>query len=360
MKLGLKGKLKKSARAEKKLAERKTEREKVEERREEVLARGRKFKYPLQYAKHKLVINTIIIGVVAVVLMLVAGQLALYKFQDTGDIMYRISRLIPVPVAEISGEKVRFSDYLMILRSSLTVFKQQSGQISSVRTGATGDEAEEGGDIEAMKLEYKRKALEQAEDYVYALKLARENGIEVTDEEVEALFETHRKVGGVERSEESFLKVLNSNFGYTKDEYSRMLYLLLVKSKVEEKIDNHAREVATRVEQLLKENDGDYEEVKEALGSEVELEGTNGLVDMKNVDGGRAVKAAEIGVGNESGRFLSTNGDGYYFLKVLDKTETEVSYISLKIPFKEFAKEVKTVREAGEVKEYIDLKREEE
>ena len=45
--------------------EKKTEREKVEERREEVLTRGRKFKYPLQYAKHKLVINTIIIAVVA-------------------------------------------------------------------------------------------------------------------------------------------------------------------------------------------------------------------------------------------------------------------------------------------------------
>ena len=41
----------------------KTEREKVDERREEVLARGRKFKYPLQYSKHKLVFNTIIIEI---------------------------------------------------------------------------------------------------------------------------------------------------------------------------------------------------------------------------------------------------------------------------------------------------------
>ena len=107
MKLNLKGKFKKTPKAEKGLAEKKTERERVEERREEVLARGRKFKYPLQYAKHKLVINTVIIGIVAVFLMMTAGNFALYKFQDTGDIMYRISRLIPVPVAEISGEKVR-------------------------------------------------------------------------------------------------------------------------------------------------------------------------------------------------------------------------------------------------------------
>ena len=45
--------------------DKKTEREKVEERREEVLARGRKFKYPLQYAKHKVVNLTIIISILA-------------------------------------------------------------------------------------------------------------------------------------------------------------------------------------------------------------------------------------------------------------------------------------------------------
>ncbi len=352
MKLGLKEKFGKG-----KGGEKKTEKEKVEQRREEVLARGRKFKYPLQYAKHKLVINAIIVGVLGVGLMMLAGGLALYKFQDTGDIMYRISRIVPVAVAEVDGEKVRFSDYLMILRSSLTVFKQQSGQVSAVRTGTAGEEESVGSDEDAMKLEYKRTALEQAEEYVYAIKLAKENKIEVTDEEVEEVFETHRKVGGVERSEESFLKVLNSNFGYTKDEYLRMLYLLVVKSKVEEKIDEHARAVAEEVERKLAETEGNYEKVKEALGEEVELEGM-GLVDTKNVDGGRAAKAAMLEAGASSGKFLSSNGDGYYFLKTIEKTETQVSYISIKVPFKEFSRKMKEVREAGKVKEYIDLGRE--
>ncbi len=340
-----------------KVEEKKTEREKVEERREEVLARGRKFKYPLQYAKHKLVINTIVIGVLTVVAMVTAGGLALYKFQDTGDIMYRISRIIPVAVAEIDGERVRFSDYLMIVRSSLTVFEQQSGQISSIRTGTAGEDGE-GNDEEAMKVEYKRTALDQAEEYAYAEKLAKENGIEVTDEEVEKLFETHRKVGGVERSEESFLKVLSSNFGYSKDEYLRMLYLLLVKSKVEEKIDTDANQLADRVAQKLAENGGDYGKVAEEFGEEVQIESTDGLVGSKNVDGGRAAKAMSLEVGQDSGKFASSNGDGYYFLRVLDKTDTEVSYVSLRIPFKEFNTKIKAVREGGLIKEYIDLKRE--
>lgn len=53
----------------------KTEREKVEERRDEVLSRGRKFKYPMQYAKHRLVIQTVIIAVVAIVAMVAVGWL---------------------------------------------------------------------------------------------------------------------------------------------------------------------------------------------------------------------------------------------------------------------------------------------
>ena len=102
--------------------EAKTEKQKVEERREEVLANGRKFKYPLQYAKHKLVFNTIIISVVAIGILVAALWAMLYKFQNTGDVVYRISKVLPVPVAEVDGEKVRFSDYLMISQSITALY----------------------------------------------------------------------------------------------------------------------------------------------------------------------------------------------------------------------------------------------
>ena len=44
----------------------KTEKQKVDERREEVLARGRKFKYPLQFTKHRVVVNTVLISLVVI------------------------------------------------------------------------------------------------------------------------------------------------------------------------------------------------------------------------------------------------------------------------------------------------------
>ena len=323
--------------------ERKTEKEKVEERREEVLSRGRKFKYPLQYAKHKLVINTIIIAVVGVVLLTVAGWAALYKFQDMGDIMYRISRVVPLSVASVDGEGVRFSDYLMTARSSLTALDQQSAF----------DGRKE--DFGAVENGYKRQALTQVEELTYALKLGKELGVEVSQEEISKAFDEHRKVGGAERSEESFLKVLNTNFGLSKDEYERMLYLSLMRSKVEQKIDTEAEKTAKKVAELIKEYDGDFEKVKEALGDKVDFGTTGGLIDNKNVDGGRSGVASAQEKGKISERFLSTNGDGYYFVKTVDKNETQVSYVSLYVKFTEFAKRFEKVRNDGLIKEYINI-----
>lgn len=321
----------------------KTEREKVEERREEVLAKGRKFKYPLQYTKHKLVINTILVAAVAVVAMVVAGWLALYQFQSTGEMMYRVTQVLPVPVAEVEGAKVRYSDYLMIYRSNLQTSEQQSGQLGNTE------------DDDLVRAEYKRTALEAAVEYTYAMKLGKELGLSVAEEEVDQAFDEHRKVGGVERSEEAFLKIVQDNFGMNRREYRRMLELTLMKAKVEQEIDETAQAVAAEVETMLNENGGDMAAVVESLGEQVEYEATGQLVDNMNVDGGRSNKAMTLEPGQVSERFLSNNGDGYYFVKLVEKTETQVNYESIKVKFTTFAERVAQLYEEGKVKELIEV-----
>lgn len=325
----------------------KTEREKVDERREEVLAKGRKFKYPLQYSKHKLVFNTIIIAVVALVVMSLAGWFALYKMQSSADVLYRMTRILPLAVGKVDGKDVRFSDYLMIYRSS----------IKTVGTGQQPDV-----DIDALSREYKKIALDDAEEYTFALKLAEELDIEVSDEQVAELFLEHRKVDGVERSEESFLKVLQDNFGLSKSEYERMLYLSLTKMEVEKKIDENAKSLMAQIEKILAENGGNLNEAAAALGEKVYYEETGGMIDSRNVDGGRASAALKLEKGKVSEAFVSSNGDGYYFVKLIDKNEEtmQVNYASIKIPFTEFDKKMTELRENGGVEEYIRVREEEE
>lgn len=321
----------------------KTEREKVAERREEVLAQGRKFKYPMQYAKHKLIINTILVAIAAIILMVVAGWFMLYKIQDTGDMIYRVTQVIPVPVAEVDGEKVRYSDYLMIYRSNLETSEQQGGQLG------TGDDAD------IVREGYKQAAMLAAVTYTYALKLGKEMGITVTNEEVDQAFDEHRKVGGIERSEESFLKILSDNFGMSKSEYRRMLYLNLMKVKVAQAVDKTATETATEVERLLSEKNGDFLEVAAELGERVQYEETGALIDNMNVDGGRSTKAMTLEAGQISEKFLSNNGDGYYYVKLNEKTDSQVNYASIKIAFTEFDLMILKLYEDDMVKEYIEL-----
>lgn len=321
----------------------KTEREKVEERREEVLAHGRKFKYPMQYAKHKLIINTVIIALVALIAMIVAGWALLYKVQDTGDMLYRVTQVIPVPVAKVDGASVRYSDYLMIYRSNLKTSEQQGGQLG------------EGADADLVREAYKEAALTSAVEYTYALKLGKERGIEVTNEEIDEAFERQRSVGGVERSEEAFLKIIKDNFSMNKAEYRRMLYLTLMRAKVAQFVDERAQGLVEQAENLLQEKNGDLFAVSEALAGEAEYEETGGLVDNMNVDGGRSNQAMKMEVGAVSEKFLSTNGDGYYFVKLNEKTDTQVNYASLKIGFTVFDEMVADLYAEDKVELYITL-----
>lgn len=320
-----------------------TEREKVEQRREEVLAQGRKFKYPMQYAKHKLMVNTVLVAIAAIVVMIVVGWAMLYKIQDTGDMLYRVTQVIPVPVAKVAGEQVRYSDYLMIYRSNLLTTEQQGGQLG-------GEE-----DDNVVRERCKEAALRSAIEYTYAMKLGKEMGIEVSNEEIDEAFDEHRNVGGVERSEESFLKIVRDNFGMNRTEYRRMLYLTLMKAKVTQVVDDDAREMAEKVEKLIQEKNGDMLAVIEGLGDAVEYQETGQLVDNLNVDGGRSEMAAKLEVGQVSDRFLSTNGDGYYYVKLVEKTDTQVSHASIKIRFTKFSEMVEELYQDGEVEEYITV-----
>lgn len=317
-----------------------TDKERLEQRRAEVLAIGRKFKYPLQYTKHKLVVNTLLVATIGFLMVSGAIWLMLFKFQDTGDALYRLTKVLPIPVAEIDGEKLRYSDYLMIYRSSIIPVEQQ---------GQLGSKEEE----DAIRKRYKKLAMELAENYTYAEKKAKELGIKIPDDLVNKIYEEHRKVGGIERGEESFKKIVRSNFGLSEKEYKRMIGFSLMKAEVSKKIDQEAAKLIKEVEQKISSGE-DLVKIAESMGEKVGFERT-GLVDARNIDGGRAKRAGEMKVGEISEVFLSTNGDAYYVVKLIEKTEKEVRYESLRVGLLEFEKQMKILREQGKIKEYINL-----
>ncbi len=316
----------------------------IEESREEILAKGKKFKYPFQYAKHRLMFNTILIGLVAIAAFVFVGWYQLYKAQSTSEVVYRFTKVFGLSVAEIDNIKVRFSDYLMLYRSSITSVERQQGAF---------DNSEES---KQQKEFYKRQALNLAEDYSFAMAKLAEANDPVTNEEIDEVIENHKLIDGEKRSNEAFEGIVHDNFGLSMKDYRRLIMLTLAKKKASIKFDEEAKKTIEEIKTILAA-DSDFEKVakkfegNDTVGYEIIED-----VESTNLDNGRAEKAASLEKnGDISDYFVSRSGDGYYIVKLIAKEENKVSYASISVRFNWVDNEMAKLRKDGHVKEKIDL-----
>lgn len=320
--------------------------ETVAEHRERILAGGRRFKYPIQYARHHLVINTIIVAVVALVLIVLFGWWQLYSVQNTSSFFYRVTRVLPLPVASVDGQMVRYSDYLMHYNSSAH-YLQQSEHLDL--------SSEDGKRQLAFQ---KRKNLDNAIADAYAAKLAAELDISITSERIDEVISNDRNTANGRISQETYDASALNILGWTPAEYRRDAESKLIRQDVSYAIDTEAKQQADKAAKLLKQKKASLAKVAKQLGGEGDAKvtaGVSGLVPKTNRDGGLSTAAAKLKEGEISGVIKTTTGDGYYFVKLLKKNDTQVSYAYLQIPLTEFDKRLAQLKEEGKIKEYISV-----
>ena len=322
----------------------------LKESREEILTKGKKFKYPFQYAKHKIVLSAIIIAVVAVASFVGVGWYQLYRAQNTGEIMYRFTKVLELPVAEIDGHKVLYSDYLMLYRSSITSIERQRGKLDD-----NDDE------VKALKLFYKRQALNNAETYSYVLAELEKRDLTVSASEIDEVIDEHKSIDGEKRSDDAFSGIVRDNFGLSMQEYRRLVMLSLAKRKLSMEIDEDANKAAEAVEDALRINKNDFAKTAETFKDNelVSYEPAGDAVEVSNLDSGRAAMAMKLEKkGDVSERFVSKNGDGYYYVRLVAKDEKRVSYETISVRFSKVDKGVQKLRDDGKILEKIEIEAE--
>jgi hypothetical protein len=318
----------------------------LKESREEIISKGKKFRYPFQYAKHRLVIVTILISIVALVAFATVGYVQLYKVQSTSEVMYRYTKVFPFSVAKVDGVSVRYSDYLMLYRSSKKSVERQQGSL-------------DGNDKDATRLRdyYKRQALTSAEEYSYALAKLNEMGKSVSDSEIDAVINEHKTINGEVRSDSAFSGIVRDNFGLSMGDYRRMIMLSIAKKNYSMEIDSRAKTLVEDVAETLK-GEKDFAKVAEKYKENdiFNFESLSEMVDSTNLDSGRAATAFGLKeVGDVSDCFVSKNGDGYYFVKLTERNENKVKYDSIWIRFTEFGKVMNKIREENKIEELITV-----
>ena len=321
--------------------------ETVAEHRERILAGGRRFKYPVQYARHRLVLNAIIIAVVVIILFIIVCWQQLYVAQNTSSFFYRITSFIPVPVASVNGDFVRYSDYLLYYNGS-AYYLQQSAQVDPNTK-----------DGKAQLQHYKRQSLSDAEGDVYAQKLAKQRHISVSSKEVdEAINQNRTSYGDI--SEQVYNASALSILGWTPSQYRHVMQNKLLRQKVSYAIDKDAdttqKQVATTIKTHPKDDFGTIvNTINKTAKTQVQV-GTSGLVPLDNSDGGLSRVAAKLKVGQVSNVVKTTTGSGYYFVKLLSKNDAQLNYTYIQIPLKQFDKQFNELQQSHKIKEFISVK----
>ncbi len=318
--------------------------ETVAEHRERILAGGRRFKYPIQYAKQRLVINAVIIAVVALVIIVTVFWWQLYPSQNTTNFFYRVTKILPLPVASVDGEPVRYSDYLMRYRSQ-EYWLTQKGQIEQGKK-----------DSERQLTFIKRSVMDGVEIDTYAQKLAREKNITVTEADIDMVVKRGLQTTNGTISQELYDASTLETLGYTRDEYRLLISQSLLRQKVSYALDSKAEQTTKAVQALLTTPDADFNQIVKEVGGGAQA-GNSGLVRKNNQDGGLTETALGLQKGNVSSVVKSTTGDGYYFVKLVEINDTQLSYNYIKIPLTVFNEAFNKVRTDNKITEYISIPR---
>jgi hypothetical protein len=321
--------------------------ETVAEHRERILAGGRRFKNPIQYARHRLVINAIVISIAALIILGVVGWWQLYPAQNTSTFVYNVTRVLPLPVAVVDGQPVLYGDYLMRYRSAIHNLEQQ-GQIN-----LNSDDGKRQSDY------HKEKSMEAAIADAYGVKLAKQLGLTVTDAELDGYLKEQRQSSDGEISQRTYDASILDILGWSPDEYRHVLRDELLRQKVAFAIDDSASKLSDSIAKKAKESKSDFQAIVKsinALGGAQVVYGAPGLVPKANQDGGLANAAGKLKVGQVSSSIKVTTtaaGDAYYYVRLLSSNDSQVSYEYIQIPLSEFNRRLDNLRKSNKISEFI-------
>ena len=209
--------------------------ETVAEHREEVLASARKYIYPLQHSRKRIVFISSSIVVLAVVLFFVYVGVSLYKFQDTSGFIYGVSKVVPLPVAKVGNSWVSYESYLFELRRYMHYYQTQQQVNFATANGKKQLET------------YKKQAMNEVITNAYVVELAHKYGVSVSSQAVNNEVYLVRSQNRLGSSQTQFNEVLSDFWGWNENDFKRELSQQMLQQAVVAKLDintNHQAQEA--------------------------------------------------------------------------------------------------------------------
>lgn len=281
--------------------------------REEVIGSARKYIYPLQHSKHRIIFITTSLLISSIIAFFAYCTVAIYKFQSTSSFLYRVSQVIPFPAAYIDGSFVSYESYLFEVRHYTHYYESQLKLDFRTTEG------------QQQLAAFKKQALEKVVDDMYVKKLAAKYSVTVSEQQVNDQITILRNQNRLGNNDKVFEDVLKDYWGWSVDDFKRSLRDSILRQNVVLTLDSATTDKANRALAELKngadfaavaKNYSDDQSSKDTGGDIGTIERTKRDLTAQTVDAlyrlqpGQFSDVINIGYSLEIVKNLETTSDG--------------------------------------------------
>lgn len=324
--------------------------ETVAEHREEVLSGARKYIYPLQHSKHKIVIITTSLFIFVFLAFTTYCVVSLYKLQNTSTFLYRVTQVIPMPVARSGNNFVSYESYLFELRHYMHYYETQQ---------KIGFDTESG---KQQLDDYKRRSLNKVINDSIIKQMANEQSISVTDQEIDDQIASARNQNRLGGSSRVFEDVIKEYYGWSLNDFKRSIKASLLEQKVTASLDDEAK---AKLETVMSElnNGKPFADVAKQYSDDEATKATGGdfgIIDKANTAASPQTTAILFSqsVGTVSDPIVISYETGYAYeiVKTNEITGDKAKGAHIIIRLKDINVFLNDKKDATQTRQYIRIK----
>ncbi len=207
--------------------------ETIGEHREQVLSGARKYIYPLQHSKHRIIVITSTIIIFTILAFLIYCTAALYRLYQYNTFLYRVTQVVPFPIARTGGTYINYENYLFELRHYIHYYENHQQNLF-------------GG--QAQIDQFRKQALNDVVNNAYVKILADKNKVKVSEKDVDGRIAAVRNQNRLGSNDKVFADVLRDYWGWSIADFKRSLKEQMLSNAVAAKLDTTAQ---ARAEEAL-------------------------------------------------------------------------------------------------------------
>lgn len=311
--------------------------------REEVLSSARKYIYPLQHSKHKIVLISASLVIAGFVGLMSYCLVALYRLDGTSTFLYRVTQVVPFPVAKAGPRLVAYENYLFELRHYMYFYEHQQ-------------KVDFSGNGKQQLDEYKKRALEKVVNDAYIKQIADEKKVSVSEQEVTDQITILRRQNRLGGSDQAYIDALKQNFGWTTEDFRRVIKEQLLEQKVLSALDTDTHARANAVLAEIK-NGGDFGKLAAQHSDEAASKSNNGEfgfpIDKANRDLSPLTTDALFQLQPGQTSEIVNTGYALEILKVIEVNGDKVRAAHISFNFKDINTYLNDLKEKKKARTFI-------